>query len=67
MEKVKNILTISAIIAVVVSAIILVMIILEVGSSVEMQESLIKVLQIIGVFAATAMVIVGIINLSSKK
>ena len=67
MEKVKNILTISAIIAVVVSAIILVMIILEVGSSVEMQESLLKVLQIIGVFAATAMVIVGIINLSNKK
>lgn len=67
MEKVKNILTISAIIAVVVAAIILVMIILEVGSSVEMQESLLKALQVIGVFAATAMMIVGIINLSNKK
>lgn len=67
MKKVKNILTITAVIAVIVSAIILIMMVLGIGDNVQMQEDLLKSLKIIGVIAATSMIIVGILNLSDKK
>ncbi len=66
MNSIKNILLFAFILGVIASAVIAVLLVLDIGTSGELKASLIKVLKVVGVVAFASIVIVFILQIAQK-
>ena len=67
MEKVKNVLLIFSLIAIIVVALIGIFLVLDLASGPEAKEMLTKTLSVISILAAASIIAVFILSLANKK